>query len=489
MASPFGRALDSVIGVFAPKAQLERTKARLQTAHLMNYDGATRGRRADGIKAPATDGDAAAYGQRPRLRNVSRDMIRNHPYAARARDVVVANVVGTGIVWSVEHEDEKKREQIAEVLKAHLNTPAIDARGECDLWEMQAVVMSAVFSDGEVLARRRVRSNQFGRNLGLGFQIELLEADHLDTTIQSNGANEVIEGVEYSPIGDIEAYWLYRRHPGSASTKQDFVSERVSWRDVLHVRRFDRPGQLRGVPWLAPVILSMSDLSTYQEAQILKQKMAAMVAGVVSYDEADATVAKQAKGEQRGLEDLSPGSLVWAPDGATVTWTNPPRVDGFSDFMAQGLTAMAMGIGLSYEALSGDLSRVNFSSGRMGRMEMDKNIEMWQRNLMIGQFCVGVARWIEEAWRLQSVLPSERFKLDWTAPRRALIDPVREIAALLDAVDGGLLSLSRAQRSLGLDPETIRRERAEDEAAEAKLPAARRTAGIIETDKITGENQ
>ena len=101
MANPFGRALDSVIGVFAPQAQFERTKARLQTQHLMNYDGATMGRRAGGIRAPSTDADAAAMGSRPRLRNVSRDMIRNHPYATRARDVVVANVVGTGVVWSV----------------------------------------------------------------------------------------------------------------------------------------------------------------------------------------------------------------------------------------------------------------------------------------------------------------------------------------------------------------------------------------------------
>lgn len=483
MSGGFARALDRAIGVFSPQAEANRTRARLQTEHMMNYDGATKGKRAGGLKAAATDADAAALGSRSRLRNVSRDMIRNHPYAARARDVVVANVVGTGVVWSVRHDDEALRAQIGNVLRAHLDTPAIDARGECDLSEMQAVVMSAVFSDGEVLARRRVRTNQFGRDLGLGFQIELLEADHLDTTRQFNGANEVIEGVEYSPIGDIEAYWLYRRHPGSASTRHDLTSERVSWRDVLHVRRFDRPGQLRGVPWLAPVILSMADLTTYQEAQILKQKMAAMLAGVVSYDETNGDPKKQAQ----GLENLAPGSLVFAPEGSTVSWTNPPQVDGYTDFMAQGLTAFAMGIGLSYEALSGDLSRVNFSSGRMGRMEMDKNIEMWQRNLIIGQFCEGVARWVAEAWRLQSVLPREVFSLDWTAPRRALIDPVREISAMLDAVDGGLTSLSRAQRSLGLDPETIRRERAEDAAA--AVPASRRTATIVEADAITGENQ
>lgn len=485
MANPFGRFLDRAIGIVAPERELARVRARIQTEHLMNYDGATQGKRAGGLRATATDADAAGLGARPRLRNVSRDMIRNHPYATRARDVVVSNVVGTGVVWSVKHADAARRDEIAAVLRRHLDTPAIDARGECDLSEMQAVVMAAVFSDGEVLARRRMRTNQFGRNLALPFQVELLEADHLDTTKTSNGDNEVIEGVEYSPIGDIQAYHLLRRHPGSASVKHDYVSDRVDWRDVLHVRRFDRPGQLRGIPWLAPVILSMSDLSTYQEAQILKQKMAAMLAGVVSYDESNGNPDKQAA----ALENLAPGSLVFAPEGATVSWTNPPQVDGYSDFMAQGLTAMAMGTGLSYEALSGDLGRVNFSSGRMGRMEMDKNIEMWQRNLIIGQFCQGLTRWITEAWPLQAVAPKERFDLEWTAPRRALIDPVRETAALLDAVDGGLTSLSRAQRSLGLDPETIRRERAEDAAAADQVAGQRRTATILAADALNpGEN-
>ena len=85
--------------------------------------------------------------------------------------------------------------------------------------------------------------------------------------------------------------------------------------------------------------------------------------------------------------------------------------------------------------------------------------------------------------------PKERFDLEWTAPRRALIDPVRETAALLDAVDGGLTSLSRAQRSLGLDPETIRRERAEDAAAADQVAGQRRTATILAADALNpGEN-
>ncbi len=486
-----GRALDSVIGEIAPSVGGKRMVARRALGLAMNYDAASRGRRTQGWKAPSTDADAAAFGSRERLRQLSRDMVRNRPYAARAREVVVSNVVGTGIVPSVVHEDQQKQAEIWAVLKDHLLTPALDARGELDLYAQQEVVIGTVFTDGEILARRRIRRGKYARDLPLGFQIELLECDHLDTTITSWGGNEVIEGVEYTSIGDIEAYHLFREHPGAARLRGAVLkSERVSWRDVLHIRRLDRPGQLRGVPWLAPVMLTMGDLSDYQEAEILKQKMAALLAGVVTYDKDD--VGAEDVKKLRGLSKLEPGAVVAAPKGAQITWTTPPKVESYPQFVRENLGAIAMGIGITRESLTGDLSGVNFSSGRMGRMEMDRNVERWQR-LVIGQFCMGVERWVREAWRLQQVLPSEDFALAHTAPRRPLIDPNDEIDAMIKAVDGGVNSRQNVQRTLGLDPEQIRRERAEDQkkdtevglnaAAKQDLPAARETRAKVQTQE------
>lgn len=471
--SAFGKFLDRVVMDVAPRAGLARVKARVAGSALMNYDAASKGRRTYGWKSPATDGDAAAYGSRETLRQLARDMVRNRPYAQRAREVVVSNVVGTGIAFSVNHADPETRDQIDAVLREHLLTPNIDARGESNLMELQAVAMRAVFTDGEVLARRRIRRGKYARAIPLGFQIELIEADLLDLTKVSNGKNPVIEGVEYGPIGDVQAYWILTEHPGSArmGVQAQSKSERVDWRDIIHVRRFDRPGQLRGVTWLAPVMMTMGDLSDYQEAQILKQKMAALLAGVITND--DTTGADTAKAA-KGLEDLEPGALVSAPAGSSVTFTTPPRVDGYAEFMREGLGAVAMGIGITRESLTGDLSGVNFSSGRMGRMEMDRNVEGWQEHLMIGQFCAGIGRWISEAWLLvaDSKLAREKFSIDWTAPRRPLIDPNDEIDAEIKAVDAAIKSRQGVQRKLGLDPDRVRREREEDAAKDAASTAA-----------------
>ncbi|MFC3180461.1 phage portal protein [Cypionkella sinensis] len=471
--SAFGKLIDRVVLDFAPKAGVARMRARIAGNHLMNYDAASKGRRTYGWKAPSTDGDAAAMASRAQLRQLSRDMMRNRPYALRAREVVVTNVVGTGIAFSVDHKTQETRDKIEAKLRAHLMSPAIDARGEYDLMEMQVVAMRAVFTDGEVLARRRIRTGQYARALPLGFQVELIEADYLDLSKVSNGANPVIEGVEYGPIGDVQAYWLYKEHPGSARLNTTMESERVVWQDIIHLRRFDRPGQLRGVPWLAPVMLTMGELSDYQEAQILKQRMAALLAGVITNDDAQG---QNPSNSTKGLEDLEPGALVSAPAGSTVTFTTPPRVDGYGEFMREGLGAIAMGIGITRESLTGDLSGVNFSSGRMGRMEMDRNVEGWQEHLMIGQFCRGIGRWVADAWKLisEAELAREVFAIDWTAPRRPLIDPNDEIDAEIKAIDAGIKSRQGVQRKLGVDPDRVRRERADDvqKDADAKLTTA-----------------
>ncbi|MDF3606121.1 phage portal protein [Paracoccus sp. DMF-8] len=450
--------IDRVVGYFSPQAGLRRATARAQTSVVMNYDAASRGRRAYGWKAPSTAADAAAYGQRERLRQLSRDMIRNRAYAARARDVVVANVVGEGILPSIRSSDENAKPVIEDLIRRHLLSNDLDALGEYDLQEMQQICMSTVFSDGEVFLRRRARNARYGAGLALPYQVEMLEADCLDLTVQNHGENLVVEGVEYGPTGAIEAYHFLPEHPGAVRHRRPQESSRVHWSDVIHMRRFDRPGQLRGVPWLAPVMMTLGELSDYQEAQILKQRMSSLMAIMLKWTGGAPRPASAGK----GLEELAPGAVVELPEGAEPVPVNPPTVEGYPDFMKQGLRAVAAGIGITYESLAVDLEKVNFSSGRLGRNEMDRLVRMWQRGLMIAQFGAGMERWFRDGLRLVGH-GGIAFTMDWTPPRRILVDPTREIPAMIEEIDAGLNGRQGVQRELGRDPDRIREERVADE--------------------------
>lgn len=462
--------IDALVHYFNPVAGQKRVKARAAATAIMNYDGASRGRRTYGWKSPGTSADAAGHGgSRQQLRNLARDFVRNRPLAMRAREVIVGAVVGSGITPSINAPgiSARRKEQVKAIIEQHLMSKDIDALGENTLAMMQEIVLGAVITDGEVLARRRYRDTRFATNLRLPFQVELLEADFLNDNISSYGQNQVIEGVEYGPTGAIEAYHLWNEHPGAVrQQKLQFTSTRVSARDIIHIRRTDRPGQTRGVSWFAPVMMTLGEISDYQEAQILKQRMAALMAGVVLTDD-DGTTPNLA-----GIEELAPGALVKLPAGNTIEWTSPPSVQGYGEFMGEAIGMIAVGMGITRESLSGNLSGVNYSSGRMGHLVQDRNVQRWQQNLMIEQFCAGIEAWTLEAWGLVPSLPKAEFTLDWTAPRRPLIDPTKEIPAFIEAVDAGMTSMQRVQREQGLDPEVIRAERVQDmeKDKEANLP-------------------
>jgi lambda family phage portal protein len=449
--------LDRAILAVAPRRGLDRIEAKMRARILMNYDGASQGRRLKGWKAPATDADAASHAGRARLRQLSRDMVRNAPFARRARDVVANNVVGAGVAPSVVASNKRDKARAEKLILGHLKSKNLDTHGENNIFAQQTIVMNAVFESGEMLVLRHDRGKAAG--LKLPFQTQLLEVDHLNATISNYGGNEVRDGVEYDGADRIVAYHIYEKHPGSARWKVSLKSKRWPADRVLHIRRLERPGQSRGVPWLAPVMVTLGELRDYQEAQILKQKISALLVGVVKTG-ANGTLSEAQKNS--GLGNMAPGALVYLEEGQEVTFSDPPSVNDYDPVMRLGLQAIAMGLGITTESLSGDLSRVNFSSMRGGRLEMDKNVETWQQRVIVEQFCEGIAAWTINAYRLT---PGARpVSVEWTAPKRALIDPAKEVSAIIKKVESGLTSLQREQRGMGLDPDVIQREREEDAA-------------------------
>jgi lambda family phage portal protein len=446
--------LDRAVLALSPQRGLQRIESKMRARILMNYDAASNGRRVRGWKAPASDADGASSAGRSTMRQRSRDMIRNAPFARRAQSVVTNNVVGSGISPTLTGTNKKALEAARLVLLTALASKELDARGVLNLSAMQTVVVNSTFESGEVLVLRRTPKIPTPGKLPL--KIELLEVDHLNSAILSHGSNEVRDGIEYDGDGRAVAYHLYQQHPGAASRNITLATSRVPASDILHIRRCDRPEQSRGVPWLAPVMITLGEMRDYQEAQIVKQKVSSLMAAVV--DGGENGVPDGAS----GLDMLSPGAVVYTEAGQSVTFSNPPRVDDYGPVMRLGLSAVAMGLGITYESLSGDLTGVNYSSSRVGRLEMDKNIETWQTQIMIDQFCTGVGQWALDAYRLMNARGARGLAFEWTAQRRALIDPVKEIPSILKKVDGGLSSLQREQRAMGLDPETVARERAED---------------------------
>lgn len=424
------------------------------------YDGANRSRRSSGWRVVSTDSNAEIGTSGARLRDVARDMVRNVPLAARAKTLIPHNAVGDGIIPSIRGRTARK-EQVDALLRAHLDTTSIDAGGQMTLYGIQDLAVATVVESGECIIRRRWR--RASDNLPLPFQLQLLEPDHIDTTvdgIQPNG-NMAVQGIEFDLLGRRVAYWLYDQHPGAWSIYQLATSRRIPAQDVAHVYRIDRPGQVRGVSWFAPVIMRMRDLADASDAHLMRFKIAACFAAFITGREFDGTDEEDIDGAP--LEELGPGLVEYLNEGEDVKFGTPPLVGDYDPYTKAVMYEIAAGLGVTFEALTGRLDGVNFSSGRMGWLEFHRNVRAWQNHMIIPQICFAVQRWSMEAIALQTG-STEPLEWGWTPPRREMISPKDEIPAIRDAIRSGLSSRSEELRKLGYDPDVIDRENEEDNA-------------------------
>jgi lambda family phage portal protein len=458
--------LDRMIGLVSPSTALARVRSRTALSAIEAHLAvATPGRRASSWRATRADADAA-NAMRARAAFVVRDMIRNTPLATRVRDVMANNVVGDGIIPKVTIKPKTQQAAVLAAMKAHFDTVAIDANGQLNLYGLQRQIIGALVESGEVLIRRRPRRISDG--LPVPFQIEVLESDYLDDTrdgqVTERPGHEIREGIEFDAIGRRVAYWLYEDHPGAVRKNwRGASSRRVDASEVLHIFRPDRPGQQRGVSWLAPVALSLQDLADYGEAQLLRQKIAACFAAFVISDGDDTTPGTT--GLLGSMETIEPGRVTKLGSAEDVKFASPPPAEGYDEFTKAVLRNVAAGVGITYEALTGDLRGVSYISGRMGRLEMDRHISAIQWLIMVPQFLQPLAAWFLAAYGLQTQRQLRDVSVDWVPPMRMIADPAREYEGLTVAVRSGFMSRSSVVRGLGYDNDEVTAEIVADNQA------------------------
>jgi lambda family phage portal protein len=465
--------LDRAISWFSPRSGLLRTRARYVQDAINGwgprnkYEGASRSRRTEGWRTTGASADAEISSGIFELRNRSRDLVRNNPYASRAISVISTHVVGTGIIPQTKGRTKKQTKTLEDLAKEFLDTQLVDADGRNNLYGLQRLAQRAISESGEVIIRRRRRLASDG--LPLPFQVQVLEGDYLDSgkTGTFNGGNFINQGIEYNGIGKRLAYWLFTEHPGdtAALRLRSFESVRVPAEDIIHSYRMDRPGQMRGVPWASPIIIRMRDFDEYEDAQLLRQKIAACYTGFVYDDEfgvsqptPDGSVSSNPL-----VDKIEPGIIELLPSGKRIEFADPPGVDGYADYAGIQLHAIGAGYGVPYDLLTTDQSKVNFASGRLGRLAFDKDVDDWRWLMLIPQVCDGIWGWFLNGAELTGVDTSGS-KVVWSPPRRQMINPEKEVPASRDEVRSGQITLSESIRQRGYDPDEFFREYADDMA-------------------------
>ncbi|EIE53131.1 lambda family phage portal protein, partial [Citreicella sp. 357] len=266
------------------------------------------------------------------------------------------------------------------------------------------------------------------------------------------------------------AYHILPEAPGTPFVTYG-AAVRVAARDVLHV--FDPlfPGQVRGLSWLAPVLLKLRDRDEASDALLMQLKTASLITGYVRDPDGSFAGFDGTSDENALNVALEPGAMRILPAGADVTFSNPGQgIVNVAEFLRAQYREIAAGVGLTFEALTGDLTQTNYSSARVGLLEFRRRAEMQQTQLIEGQLlCPLWHRWIELRALAGEIEVTGAALADFHAvrfvpPGWQWVDPKNEVEADARAIEAGLKSREEVVAGRGRDIDDLNEEIARDTA-------------------------
>lgn len=482
--------LDRLISWISPSTGLKRARARSAMRVVPDlekrfYEAARASRQTYGWLAGFTSANAETWGGLATLRSRSRELCRNNPHARKAITSLVNNLVGNGIAIRAKTSDPDLNKRIDALFKEHCRT--CDVEGHYQFGGLQKLAARALFESGEAIRLRRPQPRSSGLKMPLQYQI--IEGDFLDhnkNQLLADGGR-IVQGVETGKDNKRRAYWMFSDHPGDAPYIRygSLAAERTPVDGIVHLYEKERPGQQRGVAWMHAAMVKLRELDTYEEAELIRKRLEACFAGFVINPEA---LADPSTGEVQvtpGITDLSgntveaiePGMMTYLRGASDIKFTQPNSPPGYADYRRTQLHSASAGCLITYELMTGDLSRVNYSSIRAGLLE-------YRRLMAELQWLTFIPVFLEPWWKdfidfgvAIGAFPHDTpYDCAYAPPVFEAVDPLKDYAATLLAVRAGFQTLPDAIAELGFDPTAT----IEDQAA--FLKRARELGLVLDSD-------
>jgi len=489
----FGRMIDNALGVLAPRFALKREAARYARDQFRQLTaGAYRGANSTRLKnAWTTTSGSADQDILPdldTLRERSRELNRDDGFACGITESIVTNVVGDGIKPQSRVDPEAvglSQSAVDEFQKRAEDAwnrwiEFADLTAAQDFYRLQSLVERKRLEDGDVLAMP-LMDGVPGSDFSLAIQI--IEADRLATPTGRTGS--VRGGVEIDSMGRPVKYYIRKAHPGNTTIGNGTASRQFAEveafnsqgrRNVFHLFDRERPEQNRGVPLFSSVLSLFHDLSNYVESELVSARVGACYSAFITKSDPAAAMSAAASGaaESDGSrrEGLEPGLIEYLAPGESVTFGNPTRPGAtFDAFVIRILRAIAAGVGISYELVARDYSKVNFSSARAAILEDRRGFRVRQAR-HVAQFSQPVWEMVLEEAFLRGELGTVPFMQNrdaftnavWNPPGWQWVDPLKEVQAAEKALSLNLTTLADELSSQGKDYEEVLRQVAKERA-------------------------
>tara|TARA_B100000282_G_scaffold294081_1_gene270613 strand:- start:101 stop:1645 length:1545 start_codon:yes stop_codon:yes gene_type:complete len=428
--------------------------------NLRAYQGALVSRLTSDWMSSQLSADAEIRNSLRKLRDRSRELVRNNPYARQAKRTTQINIVGTGMKFQslvVQQRGGKRDQRVNNIIEEGwaewTQADSCDCAGKYSFHQFEWLAAGALCESGEAIFR--IVRKPFG-NSEVPLALQIIESDLLDEEYDGktlNKNNEWRNGVEVDEWGRALRYAILTKHPGDAYYL-DYSANRklhifIPAEDIIHLFLPERPGQNRGVPWFHSVMADMHQLQGYEEAAVIRARAGASIMGFIQNDQGE-LIGDEVENHQR-IQSFEPGTFRYLMPNESVT---VPDIDypsqQYEMFVKNKIRRFATGIGCSFETISKDFSETNYSSSRLSLLEDREHWKFCQKYIIDNFHYRIFKEWLDLAV-LSGVIDfpdyasnSKRYcKPRWTPPAQHYVDPLKEIRAYREAEQAGYMTKSQ----------------------------------------------
>ena len=471
--------IDKFVEAVNPSAALRRQNDRIKLELIRSFknsgydeSGASRNKNSmrgwlASSKSPQEDIDRNI----PILRQRSRSLYMSAPLAVSAIKTNRTNIVGEGLRlkstidaaflrMTPEAAAEWQRNTERE-FELWADSKFCDSTRVNNFYEIQQVACLSWLMNGDACAL--VEYERPTPAFPYGLRVHLIEADRVSTphtsgtavnlyATESTTGNRIFNGVEVTDAGRVVAYHICSTYPNSqlrAAKKWQRVKafgDKTGTPNVLMIFEAERAEQYRGVPYLAPVIESLKQVTRYSEAEM----MAAVINGFFTvFITSEGNTGEMGftgvlDDEDRVSDDdlnyeLGPGMVNVLKPGEKIDIADAKRPSSNFDAFT---TALAKYVGAALEIPVELLIKSfnsSYSASRAALLEAWKAFRM-KRKWLAADFCqplyeiflteaIANGRIKAPGFFLDPAIKKAYCRAQWNGPAPGMLDPVKEATA------------------------------------------------------------
>ena len=456
-----------VIALNDPRAAVAYVadRRRYLSYKAASREGANRAWRGD-----RKSGDASIRKQWRDVVYRARDLAKNSPFVAGALEKICDNVVFTGIrpQFILTRNGEPNRDLARDLERLHKRwAKAVNAV------EKQELGLRHLWTDGEYLIHFFIDTSLLKKGLP-PLNYELLEADHLDATVDGTLSNNnyAKRGIEYDASGNVVAYHLFPEHPGDFTWMSLTDSKRVDAASIEHVFARKRISSSRGISWMASIIMWMRNFEEYQDSEQVAMRLLSAFGFFVEtpFPEVENPLGGapvDPSSDEKTLKAgdfIQPGQVATVSPGSKVTAAGFDRPgSNYEPWVKSQLRGGGVGMNVSYETFTGDLTETTYSGGRQGLLVERRSFRRQQAILNRKHNDPIDERFIEFA-AMAGLMNLAGYEVDikQLCPGWPWVDPRNDAQAARIEYELGITTLTKMCADRGLDFEEITRERQEE---------------------------